>query len=258
MNAKTIVFIHGMYMTPLCWEHWVAYFAAKGYTCLAPAWPGRDRPIAQLRAAHPDPELGKLTLSAVLDHLAGVIQALPEKPILIGHSMGALAAQLLTQRGLAAACVAIDSAPPLGVLTVSWPFVKSNWPHITPFVSHAKPIQMTFERFQYTFVNSLPLEEQRAAFERYVVPESRRVPVESLTFTARVDFKKEHAPLLLIAGGNDHLIPAALNKSNYNKYRKSSSPVAYKEFPGRTHFIIGQEAWKEVADYTASWLKNLS
>ena len=37
---------------------------------------------------------------------------------------------------------------------------------------------MTLERFQYTFVNDLPLEVQQAAFERYVVPESRRVPAE--------------------------------------------------------------------------------
>ncbi len=256
MKSKTIVFIHGMYMTPLCLEHWVAFFQAKGYTCLAPAWPGRDQSVAELRAAHPDPELGKLTLSKVLDYLETVIRALPEKPILIGHSMGALAAQVLTQRGLAAACVAIDSAPPFGVFTISWPFLKSNWPHITPFVSHAKPIQMSFERFQYTFVNSLPLEEQRAAFERYVVPESRLVPAESLTFTARIDFKKEHAPVLLIAGGNDHLIPAALNKINYNKYKESSSPVDYKEFHGRTHFIIGQKGWEEVADYALRWLSD--
>ena len=45
MKSKTIVFIHGMYMTPLCWEHWLEYFQAKGYRCIAPAWPGRDKPV---------------------------------------------------------------------------------------------------------------------------------------------------------------------------------------------------------------------
>jgi alpha-beta hydrolase superfamily lysophospholipase len=48
MKSKTIVFIHGMYMTPLCWEHWLDYFQAKGYHCIAPAWPGRDKPIETL------------------------------------------------------------------------------------------------------------------------------------------------------------------------------------------------------------------
>jgi pimeloyl-ACP methyl ester carboxylesterase len=252
MRSKTIAFIHGMYMTPLSWEQWTDYYRVKGYSCFAPAWPGRDQPIDTLRKRHPDPQLGKLTLSRVLEHLTDIIKALDEKPILIGHSMGGLAVQLLLQRDLAAAGVAIDSAPPMGVFTTKWPFLKSNWPHITPFVSQSSPIEMPFERFQYTFVNTLPLAEQQAAYERYVVPESRRVPRESLT--ARIDFKKPHPPLLLIAGSADHLIPSALNKSNYAKYKPSPSVTDFKEFAGRTHFIIGQKNWEEVADYILAWL----
>jgi alpha-beta hydrolase superfamily lysophospholipase len=166
--------------------------------------------------------------------------------------MGGLVVQLLLQRDLAAAGVAIDSAPPLGVFTTKWSFLKSNWPHITPFVSQNSPIEMTFERFQYTFVNSFPLAEQRAAYKRYVVPESRRIPRNSLT--ARVDFKKSHPPLLLIAGSADNIIPASLIKSNYTKYKRSSSITDFKEFAGRTHFIIGQKNWEEVAEYILEWL----
>ena len=88
MTTKTIVFIHGMYMTPLCWENWMKRFQATGYVVHAPAWPGRGRPVDALRKAHPDVQLGKLTLSQVVNHLAAYIQALGEKPILIGHSMG--------------------------------------------------------------------------------------------------------------------------------------------------------------------------
>jgi alpha-beta hydrolase superfamily lysophospholipase len=252
MASKTVVFVHGMYMTPLCWEQWVERFQSKGYRSLAPAWPGRDQPIEVLRQRHPDPQLGQLTLSNVLDSLTGFIKRLDEKPIVIGHSMGGLIAQLLLNRDVAAAAVAIDSAPPFGVFTAKWSFLKSNWPHITPFASQSRPIEMTFERFQYTFVNTLPLAEQRAAFERYVVPESRRVPRESLT--AKIDFRKPHAPLLLIAGSADHIIPASLNQSNYAKYQSSPSVADFKEFAGRTHFIVGQTGWEEVADYVLGWL----
>ncbi len=253
MKSKSVFFIHGMYMTPLCWEHWVPRFEAAGYDAVAPAWPGRDQPVEILRQNHPDPELGKLTLTDVVDHLAGLITALDEKPVLIGHSMGGLAVQLLLQRGLGAAGVAISSAPPMGVFTTRLPFLKSNWPHITPFADQGVPIRMTFERFQYTFVNGMPEAEQRAAFERYVVPESRRVPRESLF--AKVDFKKKHAPLLLVAGSNDHLIPAVLNKTNHARYSGSASVTDFKEFAGRTHFIVGQSGWEEVADYVLGWLK---
>ncbi|MDO8310910.1 MAG: hypothetical protein Q7T25_03110, partial [Sideroxyarcus sp.] len=113
-------------------------------------------------------------------------------------------------------------------------------------------IEMSFELFQYTFVNGFPLAEQRAAFERYVVPESRRVPRESLTTS--IDFKKPHAPLLLVAGVADHIIPASLNKSNQAKYKSSTSVTDFKEFAGRTHFIVGQKNWEEVADYIYAWL----
>jgi alpha-beta hydrolase superfamily lysophospholipase len=87
------------------------------------------------------------------------------------------------------------------------------------------------------------------------VPESRRVPGESLT--VRVDFKKPHPPLLLIAGSADNLIPASLNKSNHARYKASSSVTDFKEFAGRTHFIIGQKNWEEVAEYILAWLHKM-
>src|SRR5258708_34632791 len=107
MKTKTIVFVHGMFMTPLCWEHWIDRFQTKGYRWLAPAWPGRDKPIVVQRSIHPDPELGKLKLRDVIESMADAIRDLNEKPVLIGHSMGGLVVQLLLQRDLALAGVAI-------------------------------------------------------------------------------------------------------------------------------------------------------
>ncbi len=256
MGTKTVVFIHGLYMTPLCWEEWVKRFETKGYRCLAPAYPGREGKLIQ-ELQTPDASLGKLTLSAIVEHLTQQIKKLDEKPILIGHSMGALITQLLLNRDLAFAGIAIDSAPPSGVFTTTFSFLKANWGHITPFANQNSPVVMGFERFQYAFVNDMQLNEQRAAFEKYVVPESRLIPRESL-FGAKIDFKKPHAPLLLIAGGNDNIIPPDLNQKNYNRYKNSNSATDFKEFPGRNHFIIGQKGWQEVADYCIEWLARVS
>jgi len=254
MKTKAIVFIHGMFMNSLCWEAWTKYFAAKGYTALAPDWPAHEGRPELLRKRHPDPELGRLTLTKVVDHFSGIIDRLEEKPIIIGHSMGALVTQILVNRGLGAAGVAIDSAPPAGVFTTAFSFLKANFPMITPFVSKTRPHLMSFEQFQYAFVNTLSPKSQRDAYEKYVVPESRQVPRESLTGAGKVDFKKEHPPLLLTAGSADNIIPASLNKSNYEKYGAATSVTDFKEFPGRTHFLIGQEGWEEIADFVASWL----
>lgn len=252
MKSKTIVFIHGMFMTPLCWEKWIPYFAAKGYRCLAPAWPGREKPVAELRRNHPDAELAKLKLNQVVDHMDAFIRDLAEKPAIIGHSMGGLVVQLLLQRELAVAGIAINSAPPAGVFTTEFSFVKSNFPVINPFLLN-KPVQMTFEHFQYAFVNTLSLDEQRAAYDRYVVPESRGVPTSSLGAAGKVDFRKLRRPLLITAGEKDHIIPVSLNRSNYQKY-KGPSVTDFKEFAGRDHFIIGERGWEDVADYCLAWL----
>ncbi|MGZ6346371.1 MAG: alpha/beta hydrolase [Anaerolineales bacterium] len=229
------------------------YFQNKGYKCLAPAWRGRDHPTLELRQNHPDANLGKLTLGDVVTQIESTVKSVDEKPIIIGHSMGGLVVQLILQKNLAVAGVAIDSAPPAGFFSAKWAFLKSNWPHISPFIPRSKPIPMTFKRFQYTFVNSMPVVEQQNAFERYVVPESRRIPTDALY--AKIDFNKPHPPMLFIAGGADHLIPSSLNETNYVRYKNSLSITDYKEFPGRVHFIIGQRGWEEVADYIFSWVK---
>jgi pimeloyl-ACP methyl ester carboxylesterase len=254
MSSQTIVFIHGMFMTRDCWEPWVRRYEARGQRSAAIAWPGRDQSVAALRQAHPDPRLARLTLREVVEHHEQAIRALPEPPLIIGHSMGGLIAQILLGRGLGAAAVAIDSAPPLGVLTARWSFFKANWPALNLLRSAKQPHTMSFEDFQYAFANGMPLAEQRAAYDRYVVPESLRVARGALTGLARIDFSKPRGPLLMIAGEIDHIIPASLNRSNFRRYRPAAGVTEFKEFAGRNHFLLGQAGWEEVADYSLEWL----
>jgi pimeloyl-ACP methyl ester carboxylesterase len=253
--TRNVVFIHGNFVSSRCWDAWVARYQSRGYNCLAIAYPGRDKPVAWLKA-NPDPGLmGSLTLSQVADYHAEAIRTLGEKPIIIGHSFGGLLTQLMVQRGLAAAAVAIDSVPPQGVLVPSWSFLRSTWPVLNPFVPASRPFLMSFRHWQYTFTNGLPLAEQRSSYEAYVVPESRRLARGGLSSAARIDFKRPHAPLLLIAGEKDNIMPASLNRANYRRYAKSSSSITeFKEFAGRTHYtVIGGRGWEEVADYALDW-----
>jgi len=251
---RRIVLIHGMFMSPLSWEFWVERYTERGRVAEALPWPGRDLVPAELRAMHPDPVLGRLTLTDVVDSLADSISTLAEKPFLIGHSMGGLIVQLLLQRDVAAAGVAIDPAPPAGVFTAAPSFLKSNWPMVDPFVSAHEPHMMTFDQFKYAFANTLPEDEQETAYERYIVPESRGVPRESLGKEGHIDFSAPHPPLLLLAGGADHIIPPGLVESNFHHYAKSPGLTEYREFPGRDHLTILEKGWEELADYSADWM----
>jgi pimeloyl-ACP methyl ester carboxylesterase len=254
MPSKTVVFIHGNFVNYESWNPWVSRYEAKGYHCIAIPYPLRDHSVADLRRMHPDPKLERLGLDEVFDHHVRIIQGLSEKPILIGHSFGGLLTQLLVNRDLAAAGVAVDSVPPMGVLSFKWSFLKSAFPILNPLNRGA--YLMPFEHFQYMFVNGMSLEAQQRAYDDAVVPESLRLSRGGLSRAARVDYQKPHAPLLLIAGEIDHIIPASLNRANYNRYQAgSSSVVDFKEFPGRNHYGLAAPGWEELADYALNWVE---
>lgn len=254
IKSKTIIFIHGMFMTPLSWAEWENYFKAKGYKTLAPAWPvGHTGEPSELRKKHPDKELGKLTLEAVVKHYETIIKEQKEKPILIGHSMGGLVVQLLMQKNLAEAGVALNSAPPEGMISFKWSFLKSNLPVISGSVE--EPHLMNQESFNYAFVHTLTEAEQKAAYEKFVVPETKQVAKRPDKKQGAVDFTKKKEPLLFIAGEEDHIIPASLNQDNFNAYSVNRSITTYKEFPNKTHFILGQKGWEEVTDFILNWLQ---
>jgi pimeloyl-ACP methyl ester carboxylesterase len=254
-QTRTVLFVHGMFMTPLCWADWEKLFQARGFTTIAPAWPEHDAPIDEQRRAHPSKKLGKLTLADVLDLYRAEIRRLPEPPILIGHSMGGLIVQLLLQEGLGAAGVAVDSAPPKGLISLRYSFFKSNWPVISPSARIDEPIHMGLDAFSYAFANTRPRAEQEAAYQRLIVPESRRIGKGPTTDAARIEFERARAPLLLIAGSGDHIIPASLNRSNYGRYEKAPAITDFREFPGRDHLLIAEPGWQELADYILGWLE---
>ena len=260
---QSIVFIHGAWVTPLCWEKFIPYFEQRGYRTLAPPWPGKEASVEQQRRA-PAPRLRGLGIGDIVDHYGALIQGLSDRPLLIGHSFGGLFVQLLLDRGLGSAGVAIDSAPPKGIFAFYPTAFRSLGRVITTWKGWDRILTMPFSDFRYAFLNAVPAEEQRAIYDRHVVPETGRVffqtalsPVSPGSPT-RVDFRnKARPPLLLIAGGSDHIVPPQINRTNYRKYRATPGTVAFKEFPGRGHWIIAQDAWEEVAETIAEWISAL-
>jgi pimeloyl-ACP methyl ester carboxylesterase len=257
VNTKNVVFITGAFVASTGWSEWQSYFQSKGYHTIAPAWPFKEGTAAELRNRQPnDTDLAALTLNEVINHYAAIVKGFPEKPILIGHSLGGLITQILLNRDLAAAAIAIHPVPPLGVFPYEFSFLKAGWKSLGFFTSLKKTYLMSFKDWQYAFVNGMPLDQQKKAYEENTIPESKTAARGGLTSAAKVDFAKPHAPLLITAGSEDTIIPAHLNLRNFKKYAKNNNSVLdYKEFPGRNHFVVGQPTWKEDADYILDWLE---
>ena len=254
----TIVLIHGLWMTPLSWEDWVDRFTSRGHRVLAPSWPGLDMEIEQLRR-DPSP-IAPLTITEIVDHYERIIRNLDRPPIIMGHSFGGGFTQVLLDRGLGAAGVAIDSAPSRGVLKVPWSTIRVSWPAVRNPANRHRAVGLTPKQFHFAFTNTLSDGESAKVYERYHVPGAGHVLFEGFLANLeprsalRVDYRKrDRAPLLFIAGGLDHVVPPAVNRSNVKLYRKGSAIVEYKEFPGRSHYTLGQDGWDEVADYGLRW-----
>lgn len=254
--SKTIVFITGAFVSNACWDEWRVYFEEKGFKTHAPAWPYKDASVEELRGRHPhhDKDLALLTLGELIEYHANFIKSLPEKPIVIGHSYGGLLTQLMVNRDITAAGIAIHSVPPLGVFPYEFSFLKAGWKSLGVFTNVEETYMMSFEDWQYAFVNGMALEDQKLAYETYTIPESKTVARGALSKVAKIDFHKQHAPLLLTAGDTDHIMPAHLNNRNFKAYEQNGSITEYVVSPNKNHFVLGLPSWKEDADYILQWI----
>jgi len=257
MGTNNIVLVHGLWMTPLAWEFWAHHYTERGYRVHAPSWPGMERDVRALRRA---PEsYADLCFRQIVDHYEKLVIELECAPILIGHSFGGLVVQALLDRGLGACGVAIASAPIKGIWTLPYSTMRVVTPQLlTMHNRRCRPL--TPAQFHYAFMNNSTREESFRIYQRYAVPGPDHIlfQTELANFNpfaeTQVNTRRNNrAPLLMVAGGNDHLTPPRIVKANVKAYRHSTAVTDYKEFPGRTHFIIGQEGWQEVANHCLDW-----
>jgi pimeloyl-ACP methyl ester carboxylesterase len=243
-----IVFVHGMFQNPKSWDKWLAYFSARGHDCVAPAWPLHAGEPASLRA-NPPAGLGDLRLKTVIAAIESEVGT--DKPILIGHSVGGLIAQILLNRGLISAAVGIDSVAPNAMLDFDWGFLKNSTIIANPLKGD-EPVFMDAKTFHGSFANALSEGQAAAEFERTATHDSRNVLRDCMGADGHIDLEAPHGPLLLIGGEKDQIIPAHLSEKNAQAYH---DPATYKEFAGRSHYICGEPGWEEVASFVADWLE---
>jgi pimeloyl-ACP methyl ester carboxylesterase len=257
-TPDTIVLIHGFWVTPRSWEHWIDRYESRGYRVLAPAYPGFEVEVEALNA-DPSP-IEAVTVPQIVDHLEGVVGGLDSPPILMGHSAGGVFTQVLLDHGFGAVGVAINSAPTEGVKTVPLSQIKSSFPVLKNPANRHKAVGLTYEQWHYAFTTTFGEEESRALYERYHIPASGQIfwgsalanihPGRDDTY---VNYKNDdRAPLLFISGEKDNLMPPKIQQSNAKHY-KSNTITEVKEFEGRSHLMPAQEGWEEVADYALTW-----
>ncbi|MET7301099.1 alpha/beta fold hydrolase [Embleya sp. NPDC005575] len=257
--TTSVVFVHGLWIHSVSWRPWQQLFDERGYRTLAPDWPGDASTVAATRA---DPgRLLDVGVDAVTDSYAQVVENLPEAPIVVGHSFGGLIAQKLLDRGLAAGAVCISPAPIKGVRAVPLSLLRSSFPVLRSPANKQKAVSLTERQFAYSFGNAISAEESEELYRDLTIPSPGRPLFEASTANFRknsptaVDTRRgDRGPLLLIAAGKDHTVPAVVVEGTHQLYARGGAPAELRTYEDRGHSAPFDHGWRELAYDTLTWL----
>jgi non-heme chloroperoxidase len=262
-ESTPVVFVHGLWLLPSSWDGWGKLFEEAGFTPLTPGWPGDPETIEEA-AAHPEVFADK-TIGAVADHFEEIIRNLDRKPVLIGHSIGGLLAQILAGRGLARATVAIDPAPFRGVVSLPVSSVMTALPVLSNLANLHRAVPLTFEQFRYAFANAVSEAEAHQLFEALVVPASGAPLFQMATANinpwteVQVDtHNPERGPLLFISGENNQTVPWSLISAEFHLQEQNEGITELVEMKGRGHSLIIDSGWQQVAETALAFAKRFA
>jgi pimeloyl-ACP methyl ester carboxylesterase len=250
--AETIFMIHGMFGAPWYWENYRRKFEAEGYRCIVTTLRYHDMDPRGV----PHPLLGTTSLLDYAEQLEKEICQLDETPIVMGHSMGGLLAQILGARKRAKALVLLTPASPAGIMALTPSVIKTFWSVQTKWGFWNSPFRLKFSEVVYSMLHLMTEKEQWEIFNKLVY-ESGRAATEIGYWpfdpkrASSVDESGVTCPVLVIAGRLDRITPASVASKIAKKYKAVST---YKEFKNHAHWVVGEPGWQEVADYASSWL----
>jgi pimeloyl-ACP methyl ester carboxylesterase len=259
-DRTPIVFIHGLWVLPSSWADWTDFFQRAGYAPLTPDWPDDPATVEDARA---NPTvLAKKSLKQIADHTTEIVEALDQRPVLVGHSTGGLLAQMLAGRGLAAATVAIDPGVFRGVLPLPASVLKAVGPFLLNPLNRGRAITLTFKQFKYSWANALDEAEAKKLYEAYHVAGSGIALAQMGNANlnpwtqAKVDTRNPaRGPLLIIDGEKDHTVPWAIANAAYKRQKRNPGLTEIVKVPDRGHALTIDHGWREVAQTALEFLE---
>jgi pimeloyl-ACP methyl ester carboxylesterase len=258
-----VVFIHGLWLLPSSWDRWAALFEDAGYAAVTPSWPDDPETIEEARA-HPE-VFAKKTIGQVADHTAELIGRLEKKPAVMGHSTGGLLAQIIADRGLSAATVAIDPGPFRGVLPLPLPTLRVTVPVLRNPLNRGRAVTLTLDQFKYGWANAVDEEQAKRLYETYHVaaPGISLSQMANANLNPRTEAKldpsnPDRGPLLIIEGEVDHTVAPAIASAAFKRQRHNPGVTEFVTIPNRGHSLTIDDGWREVADRALEFVKRFA
>jgi len=242
--------IHGAFCGGWVFDGWRALYEAQGYEVHTPTLRHHANGDA------PSSELGKTSMRDYAADLSRLLDTLEAPPILVGHSLGGLLAQMLAAARPVRALVLLAPSAPWGMLpSTSFEFLSAQ----ALFLSSGfggRPIRPSHGIAVANALDLMPEAEREALFARFV-PESGTAMFETLQWmldlrhATEVDARKITCPTLCLVGAHDRVNPPATVRRLARRYE---GRARYEELPGHSHWLIGEPGWEKIASGSLEWL----
>ncbi|MDN4476251.1 alpha/beta hydrolase [Demequina sp. SYSU T00192] len=259
-DGPAVVLLHELWALVDAWEPWRDRLGEHGFTTVAVEWP-REPETFEEALADPDAVAG-VSLADVREHAAMVVGALRERPLLVGHGVGALTAQQLAGKGLARATVAIAPAPMKGSTRAPDSMLQAAAPVLRDPQNRDRAIRLTFPEFRYAYANAVNVDEARTLWETRHVPGSARVGFELASLRrdprapASVDtVNRERGPMLVVSAGRSRLVDPAISAETFRIQSRNPCETEFLDLPDRGHTLLIDSGWAEVADHVIAYLE---
>jgi alpha-beta hydrolase superfamily lysophospholipase len=254
---RSVVFVHGLWVTADSWRGFRERWEAAGWTVHAPTWRILEGLDAASLNRSPPAALGATSVKQIVDGYDAYIRALPDPPLILGHSFGGLFAQMLLDRGLGRAGVAVNPAPIAGVLH-GWLTLTAALPALLRWRGWSRPYALSRERWAGRFANTAPPAVQDGAYDSYVIPTSGRVFYEAAFWIGtQVDPRRRRVPLLITGSDGDRLVTPYVSRAAWRIQRRSHARTDLQLFPGRSHLLLAEPGWEEIADALIDWSESV-
>jgi len=247
LKRAPILLVHGAFCGAWVWDRFAGPLRAAGHAVIAPDLPGHAA------AAPADAAIG-LSMNDYAGAIAAAAAALPAPPVLVGHSLGGLAAGMAAMRAPVAGLVLLAPSPPWGVSGSTMEEAASAVSLYALGPYWAQVVQPDYASFRRFAVDRLPGAERHALHAR-MRPESGRALFETLNWwldpfmTTMLDEAKIGAPILAIAGGKDVVHPAPTVRETARRLGAS-----FETMPQMSHWLPGEPGWEDVAARCLAWI----
>lgn len=255
-NKPPVVLVHGMWSTPDALKEVKNAFEEQGYTVYVPRLP-YHYPKAQLRGENGQ-KLARASIEDYVTAISELVQSLNQKPILVGHSMGGLLAQLVAAKHECERLILISSAPPAGVNGVKWSVLRTFGRNLFLFPLWKKTTTILLRNIQYGIAHTQSAATHKEIIQSATFESGKATWQISMWFlyrkpATRVAYHKITCPVLLISGSEDRITPISIQHQLHRRYGQQAE---LKIIQGACHWTIGGSFFPEIKQVLFDWLDN--